>query len=44
MLYDIGYMWNLKKAELIKTEENGGYQGLEMGELGRCCLMVQACN
>ena len=25
-----------KKNRLIETEENGGYQGWEVGEMGRC--------
>ena len=31
--YNITFMWNLKKNKLVKTEWNGGYQGLEGGRL-----------
>lgn len=27
-----------KNARLIKTEYNGGYQGLDAGEMGRVCF------
>lgn len=30
-------MWNLKnKVDFIETEQNGGFQGLGVGENGRC--------
>ena len=28
-------MWNLKKTELIETEQNGGFQGIRDGGTGK---------
>ena len=39
----ISYTWNLKKPNSQK-QDNGDYQGLGWGKLGRCCLRVQTCN
>ena len=41
LLYDITYMWNLKKAEFIETESRIVVARVwGMGEIGRCWLKV----
>ena len=44
ILYNSTYMWNLKKAKLIKREYNDDYQRLGVRELERDCLRIQNCN
>ena len=35
---DITYTWNLKKAELLETKQNGGYQEPGNGGIGEKSL------
>lgn len=43
-LQEVAYLWNLKKAEIIKTELNGGCQGLRNGEIGERMFKGTTCN
>ena len=45
ILYDLTYMWTLKKVKLVKTETRMAVtRDREVGDKVRCCVKAETCN